>query len=260
MRNALLGSLCTLILLVITTCNQTADTIKTETQYETIKSHVTIPCVAIKEEDKPTVPSEAIEYISVDVMADEIAQVWEIFFDDQQALQSDPRRKMFDVYAKEIAEAIDYYKKNETNIGGQLPNHRSTHIIIAIMITRESSVNPATVGKRHKEVSLFQLWGKALNGYPPEVVKKSTELAASLGVRWFAYGMTQCNNNRVPTDRRWQNEDWLRPITAYGAKRKSLYKNRKKKECRIFPFARRRIITIQTYAERIDSQQAESII
>jgi len=251
MRNAFLGASCAILLLIATTCSPKIETVRTITKEVPAAP---VACVPVTEE-KLESTIEAIEYMSVDVMTDEIAQVWEIFFDDQGALQSDPRRKMFDVYAAEIAEAIDYYKKNETNIGGQLPNHRSTHIIIATMITRESSVDPTVVGKKHNEVSLFQLWGKALNGYSSAAVKRNTKLAASLGVRWFAYGMTQCNNNKVPTDTRWQNEDWLRPITAYGASRKNLYKNKKKKECRIFPFAKRRIATIQTYTERIDSKE-----
>ena len=159
---------------------------------------------------------------------------------------------MFHIYAKEIADAIDYYKKNEADIGGRLPDHRSTHIIIAIIITHESSVNPNAVGFKHGEVSMFQLWGKALNGFSKEEVKNNTELAAMLGVRWIAHSTSQCNNNKDTLSDSWRTIDWLRPLTIYGSGPKKTYKDKKKRQCRIFDFARRRVNQIAMYEKRID--------
>lgn len=254
MRNALIGALCTVLLLIITTCSQRI--IDTPDKYKLMVPPVPVPItnVSIEETEKLVALSETPEYISIDVMAKEIAEVWELFFDDGKAPYNDPRREMFDIYALEIAQAIDYWKKHKVDIGGSMPDHRSTHIIVAIVITRESSVNPNVVGKKFGEVSMFQLHGKALNGYSKEEVKRDTKLAAMLGVRWIAHSTSQCKNNRSSWDNKeWKNSDWLRPLTIYGSGPKKVYKSKKHRTCKVFRFAKRRTAEISMYQERIDN-------
>lgn len=185
------------------------------------------------------------------VMVEEITDVWEMFFDDQKAKSNDPRREMFEYYADEIADAIIYYQNNDTDIGGRMPKHRSAHLIVAEIITRESSVDPTVVGKIKNEVSMFQLHGEALGGYPAKVVQKNTRLAAMLGVRWIAHSTHLCNN--INSLDKWTNEDWIRPISVYGAGPGKAYKNKKTRQCKKFTFAKRRVKRMGMYEMRIDA-------
>lgn len=203
----------------------------------------------LKKENAKNESDEELKYPK-EIMAKEIVYIWEMFFNDQGASPTDPRREMFQYYAEEIAESIEYFKLNEADIGGKLPDHRSTHLMIAEMITRESSVNPHVVGKKKKEVSMFQMHGEALGGYPRQFVRKETGLAALLGVRWIAHHISLCSN--VNSLDNWTNEDWVRPISAYGAGIAKTYKNKKRKTCKKFTFAKRRVKRMKSYALRID--------
>lgn len=189
-------------------------------------------------------------------MISEIIEVWELFFKDANVGRKDPRRKRFHEFASYLAQAIRIYQNQEITINGRkarLPKDKNIHILLAVLITKESSVKYDVVGTSPRfEVGLMQVWGVALNGYDKETVKQNPELGILLGVRWIAYMTSLCKPYRVGQDKEeWRTTDWLGPLTMYGAKPSKVWIDKKKKTCRIFPFARKRIKLTLFYRKRI---------
>lgn len=253
MRYALIGAICVL-LLFITTCNYE----RTTPKYELMR--ISTGTIESKDTDTPTINKEDKLKEYKETMIDDIIGVWEMFFDDDNAPATDPRREMFPIYANAVADNVIYYQNNEVDIRGRMPKHRSSHILAAIWAARESSVRMDVVGPLG-EVCLFQLHGQALNGFSKEEVKNNIDLCTHLGIRWIAHSTSQCENNREPTSEKWNNFDWLRPMTMYGSGPKKVYKNPiGKHQCKIFGFARRRVADISMYSSRIDIDRKQDLL
>jgi hypothetical protein len=191
-----------------------------------------------------------------EIMANEVVQVWNMFLKDGGAGKNDERRKDFNEFASYVVRAIRYYQNVAVDIHGRnvfLPLDPNLHILVAVLITKESSIIPTAVGSAPRfEVGLMQVWGVALNGYDKEVVKRDTELGVRLGVRWLTYMLAQCKPYRTASDyRKWTTTDWLGPLTMYGSKPSKVWIDRKNKTCRVFPFARERVKLVFSYRNRI---------
>jgi len=190
-----------------------------------------------------------------DIMIQEIVQLWNMFFDDQSAPTDDPRREKFEEYAGYLADAVLLYEKEPTDIGGQLPKDgRDTHLLLATMITKESSVTSDAVGKMG-EVGLLQIHGQALAGYKSELVRQNPKLGILLGVRWFAYQTSACKPHRIPADNEgWRLDDWLGPLSAYAGGPNAI--NRKTGECYVFQLAINRVGLTKLYRSRINGSNS----
>ena len=262
MRKAFMGALCTLLLFTLTTCSQP----RVEQIPPKVETTVIVRHELPKEKTVEPKPVEQEEnYIDRDTMIREVVEVWNMFFEDGNVKQSDPRRDRFEEFAGYVADAVFMYQNNEVVIQGEsalLPKHRSAHLLIAVIITKESSVRYDLVGSAPRfEVGLMQVHGVALNGYDPEVVKRNPKLGVLLGVRWFTYTLAQCRQHRMEgDDEGWRNTDWLGPLTIYGAKPSSAYKDRKNKVCRVFPHAKERVALLDFYETRIDAQNQQDLL
>lgn len=190
-----------------------------------------------------------------DIMVQEIIQVWTMFFDDEAASINDPRRNTFEEYAEYLADAITMYENQPTDIGGQLPKDgQDTHLLLATMITKESSVTSDVIGKMG-EVGLLQIHGQALAGYNAEVVRNNPKLGVLLGVRWFAYQTSACKPHRIATDdEAWRLEDWLGPLSAYAGGPNAI--NRKTGGCYTFQLAVNRVNLTKLYRSRINGSRS----
>lgn len=176
--------------------------------------------------------------------------VWEIFFADDRAPKHDRRREQFSRYALALVESVVTYQEKPTSIGGILPIHRTTHVVAAQIVTKESSLFSDVVGSRG-EVGLMQLMprGPAIAGYRPKRIRKDPELGIRLGVRWLAYSVGRCNPKKKIEN--WKDEDWLGPLSFYSGGARALRKNG---TCKIFGIARKRLKKALEYRQRIDSR------
>jgi hypothetical protein len=183
-------------------------------------------------------------------MVQEVVTLWEIFFDDDRAPKNDPRREHFFEYAEYLVNAVLMYQNTPTDLGGILPRHRNTHLLLAQMITKESSVIPSVRGKRG-EVCLLQIHGPGpLVGHKKKQVSENPKLCLLLGTRWLASRLPKCFPNGVPED--WSDEDWLGPLSLYAGGGKA-YDN-KKRRCKKFGVAKERIEKMKYYRTRIDHE------
>jgi hypothetical protein len=188
-----------------------------------------------------------------DIMTSEIVQVWTMFYEDEMAPADDPRRQYFEEYAGYLADYILMYEQIPTDIGGQLPVSNDTHILLATLITKESSVTADVVGPAPRfEVGLMQLHGVALAGYDPEVVRNNPKVGVMLGVRWFAYQTSLCKPTRIPSDNDgWRLEDWIGPISAYAGGPNAI--NKRTGKCYSFGLAKDRVALTRLYKTRLIS-------
>jgi len=192
-----------------------------------------------------------LETMDRDVMIDEITMVWEMFFEDGGASATDPRRLRFHEFAGYLADAVLMYQRNPTEIGGQLPVHKNVHILLAVKITKESSVTHDVVGPQ-SEVGLLQIHGVALAGYDPEIVKHNPKLGLMLGVRWLASRVPKCPLRRIKgDDRGWDDYDWLGPLSVYAGGGKAI--SARTGKCYAFDIAKERVDLTRLYRMRIDA-------
>lgn len=265
MRKALLGAFCTLLLFTNLTCSRQERQVNQVP--ETINTTIVVEHRIEKEPEsslKETLNSKK-ESSTREVMIKEVIQVWELFFEDYNVSETDPRRQHFQEYAEYVADAVIMYQNNDVVINGEhsrLPEHRSTHILVAVIITKESSVDHTVVGEAPRfEVGLMQLWGVALAGYHPDVVKANPKLGVLLGVRFLTHMLSQCRPYRIEGDiEEWRNTDWLGPLTMYGAKPSKVWKDRKNKVCRTFPHASERLTLLELYETRINAENQEDLL
>lgn len=179
----------------------------------------------------------------------ELISLWDMMFDDDKASSDDPRRNNFQEYATYLVEAIETYENQATDIGGQLPESEDTHILLGVMVKKESSVVSDIIGKLG-EVGLLQIHGQALNGYEPGLVKENPKLGLLLGVRWFAYQTSLCKSDRVPADiEPWRLDDWAGPLSVYAGGPKAI--NKKTGKCYHYKVATNRIKLAKFYKVRI---------
>lgn len=199
-----------------------------------------------------------------EVMIRDIIGIWKLAFRDDRAKPKDKRRKRFRKYAEYLADAVLMYQEEPVEVNGrmvQLPKHRSSHLIMAYVAFKESSLRPRIVGKtKWREVGMMQLHGRALAGYSKKQVRYNTQLGIELGVRWATAMLYECPASKWKIKRRphkWKNYDWLRPLTMYGAgPGRALKPNGR---CKVFDFARRRVSKVGTYSARIDSARRRGI-
>ncbi len=178
----------------------------------------------------------------------EVVMLWKLFFEDEKVHRKDLRRKRFQEFAEYVVDAVEMYQNNPTDIGGQLPKDKNAHLIIATMITKESSITYNVVGKIKKlrEVGLLQVHGKALSGYRRKTVKNNPKLGVLLGVRWLAAQVPQCKQSLSS----WSIDDWAYPVSLYGGGAQRAIKNGK---CIRFKSAKDRIRLTKLYRSRIDA-------
>ncbi len=185
------------------------------------------------------------------IMVGEVVKLWTMFYDDELAPTDDPRRTKFQELAEYLVDAIIMYENEPTDIGGQLPKNADTHLLLATLITKESSVSPNVVGSLG-EVGLMQLHGLSLAGYDPELVRNNTKLGVILGVRWFTYQTSLCKPNKISVDKdSWRIEDWSGPLSAYAGGPKAI--NKKTGKCQTYTLATNRINLTKMYRTRINS-------
>ncbi len=187
-------------------------------------------------------------------MVQDTVMLWELFFDNDNAPIDDPRRDNFELYAEYLADAIITYQNQETDIGGRLPRHPSTHYLLATMVTKESSVTHDVVGKMHKkfEVGLLQTHGTALAGIRKDVVRKKPKLGLLLGVRWLAAQIARCHPEGID-DRNWTEEDWLEPLSVYAGGPKAI---RADGTCKVFKVAKERLKQMRLYQDWVEGEMA----
>jgi len=184
------------------------------------------------------------------VMISEVVMLWTMFFDDEDAPQADPRRDRFQEFAEYLVDTVIMYQDSPTDIGGQLPKQRNVHLLIAQVVTKESSVTPDVVGPQG-EVGLMQIMPTnkiALAGYLPETVQHNPRLGLILGIRWLAHMVSECPQNDI-FEVGWDDYNWLGPLSVYAGGQKA---KRKNGTCMSFDIARDRIAMTLFYRSRID--------
>ncbi len=190
--------------------------------------------------------------VTKEQMITEIIEVWDMFLDDANCGPDDNRRSMFPIYAEELADAIIMYQNKPTDIGGQLPEERDIHILMAVIVTKESSIRHDVVGEAPRfEVGLMQIHGVALAGYNPDIVQHNSRLGLLLGVRWFAAHMDACKIKKIPGDTvEWRTDDLVGPLSVYAGGHKAVKKNG---TCYHYRVARERVNLTKLYLTRIDA-------
>jgi hypothetical protein len=175
----------------------------------------------------------------------EVLQVWKRYF-ERWGYKKPPVKRIKDLrkYAKWLVYWTTFYERNEGNFGGKLLLFADNHILIAVMMYKETGLQPNVVGDLG-EVGLLQVWGDALDGYRRQEVKSNPELGIRLGIQWLAYSTTRC---KQPKSRPY---DWRWALTQYGAGPKAGSKN----NCKVYRFARQRIWLAKKHRKRINKKQ-----
>lgn len=210
--------------------------------------------------DSAIIPCEALEIIeeqdraqyevSKERMVQEVVTLWSVFFDDDNASETDPRRAHFWEYAEYLVNAVLMYQETKTDIGGKLPKHQNTHLLLANMVTKESSVTPNVEGKRG-EVGLIQIHGPGpMIAHNKRQVKENPKLGILLGARWLASRIPQCFPDGLPDE--WNDEDWLGPLSVYAGGGKAY--DKRKKRCKILGVAKKRVRKMKYYRTRVDHE------
>lgn len=183
-----------------------------------------------------------------DQKIEEVVSIWRMFFDDQGASPDDDRRKYFYIYAKDLIDVLEVYQDPDNDSRAWLPKHKSTHSLLATMITLESSVTYNVVGRSNKERGLLQVHGRALAGYKPKQVQNSPRLGLLLGVRWLASLMSECPETIEKLESgNWETEDWLKPLSVYTSGPNA----KKYGRCKELSTARRRVNLTKLYMTRL---------
>ena len=198
------------------------------------------------------VEPEVIE-ITYEEMTEDIIAVWTLFLEDENIKETDSRWNNLAQYAEELADAIMMYQDAPTDIGGQLPMHRTTHVLMAVMVTKESSIKHKVVGTSRGEVGLMQIHGKGpLAGYDSKTVQANSRLGLLLGVRWFASRLPKCPMHRITGDSEgWRPGDWIKPLSVYAGGHRAI--NPKTKKCYSFKIAHERVDLTKLYITRINA-------
>lgn len=205
-------------------------------------------------DDPEPEPDDAVpveDRVSRDQMVREVVALWEMYFDDDRAPASDPRRARFWEHARDLADAVILYQDEPTDIGGQLPGHRDDHLIVAYMVAKESSVTYDVVGTSHGEVGLLQLHGVSLAGYSPEAVQYNPRLGLMLGVRWLAAQLPKCKRQTNLYEVGWSTDDWTGPLSLYAGGPKAI---RKDGTCARYGTMRERVDRVRLYRVRINHE------
>ncbi len=126
----------------------------------------------------------------------------------------------------------EYYEQYEGSFGGRLLPYKDNHILVAVIIYRETGIQPNIIGRSHKEVGLMQVHGIPLDGFKRKEVINNPELGVHLGIQWLAYCTTRCNHGRRKPN------DWHYALTQYGASPQAAGSGR---NCKILGYARIRI-------------------
>lgn len=213
------------------------------------------PAVTITEEcpiceELPVIdPTDIPEYeISREEMIREIVAIWNAFFDIDNAPESDFRRDSFELYAEYLADTIITFQNKPTDIGGQLPKHPHTHLLLATKVTIESSITTDAIGKSKGESGLLQVHGKARGGVDIAEIRKRPRLGIFLGVRWLAAQIPKCHPDGVD-DEDWTDEHWLGPLSLYAAGGNGY---RKDGTCKHLGVSKKVIAKTRMYAAWID--------
>jgi hypothetical protein len=171
---------------------------------------------------------EPVKYkykVSDETAINDIVTTWTNRFNEAGASKDDSRRNNFYMYAKAIVEVLRYYQNPEFKDLRQysMPDTRYTHILIAEMIYRETSVDHTVMAKSsRKEVGLIQVHGIALKGHTRAEVRRDYKLGIYLGIDWLAHMISECN---MEADDIVNPKDWLGPLCVYGAGAKRAIKN-----------------------------------
>jgi len=188
-------------------------------------------------------------------MIAEVEMLWNMYYDDDNAKATDPRRDSFEEFAGYLADAVIMYQNEPTDIGGQLPGHKNDHLVVARMVAGESSVTPDAVNdgeNGHGEVCLMQLWGNALAGYSPDKVLHNPRLCLLLGTRWIASQIPKCKQQGAGIfgdEFEWEDSDWTGPLSVYAGGPKAIKKNG---TCSNFTKMRERVDSVRMFRTRID--------
>lgn len=219
--------------------NPYEETYDADVASESVWLNDTVPDVVHFEEPTP-------EKKDRDEKIADVVSLWEMFFDDDNAPPSDWRRKNFEKYAYYLVNAVQMYQDGPTDIGGQLPKDRSTHLIAAQIVTKESALRSKVVG-RLGEVGLMQVMprGPTIAGHRPQRVRRDPELGIRLGVRWLAYSVGRCGGDLDE----WSDDDWLGPMSFYSAGGKV---RRRNGSCKVLDIARERFKKTLNYRQRMD--------
>lgn len=195
--------------------------------------------------DVADVPEFEVSWVQ---MVREIVMLYEYFFDEIGP--NDPRRGNFELFAEHVADAVITYQNQETDIGGRLPRHKNTHLMVATIITKEASVNEKVEGKRG-EIGLMQIMphGPTIAHLDPEFVKKRPKLQILLGTRWLARQVKTCYPEGIE-DHEWTDEHWIGPLSAYAAGPGGVSKRTGK--CHKFKKSKERVAKLQLYRVWID--------
>jgi len=165
---------------------------------------------------------------------DEVKELWNIFFAQGNAPLNDLRRKSFKTHAECVVEAVEYYQRYETDIGGSLPDDNLAHLVMGTIIALESSVDSTIISKsKLREIGLTQLHGTALAGFSREEVHSDPKLQIVLGTRWLAYQNEVCHS-----------KDWVKLLSSYGA-------GKRNPTCRKLSFAKYRYHEVKAYEREI---------
>lgn len=188
-------------------------------------------------------------------MVAEVEMLWTMFFDDDNAKTTDPRRDRFPELAEYLVDYVIMYQDTPTDIGGQLPRHKNDHLVAGYMAAKESSMTPAIVnnGDNGKgEVCLFQLHGRALAGYSPDKVRHNARLCTMLGVRWITAQIPRCSQDGAGVFGEtfaWEDSDWVGPLSVYAGGPRAI---RKDGRCARFTKMAERVDAVRIFRTRID--------
>ena len=123
-------------------------------------------------------------------------------------------REAFNKHSRQLAEIVYYFKRNDADMGGRLPMHKDTAVFLAMMVVKETAVDPKARGALG-EVGLIQIHKEALRGHTSREVLDNPRLGLFLGVNWVASKFKTCR--RSIDINNWNNKMWYKPITIYAA-------------------------------------------
>jgi soluble lytic murein transglycosylase-like protein len=202
------------------------------------------------QEEQNEIIESTDHFYSSNIKEQEVLDVWKMYFHDWGIEY--PKRKRsrsYREYAKWIVKWVNYYETFEGAFGGRLPMFEDNHILVAVIIQKETGIDHTRRG-RLGEVGLMQVWGEAQQGYPSKQILENPEIGIILGIQWLAYTTTLCKNPGT-----WTARTWLKPLTQYIAGPKASVKGK----CKIFGVARRRVNKVVKYRRRIDQKNVASL-
>lgn len=204
------------------------------------------PRVLPQMEEDPA-PARPVWYVDRETMIREIVALWSLWMDDDGAPAGDARRAMLPRYAGYLADAVRLYQDHETDIGGRLPQDPDTHLVLAVMLAKESSLRPTVVGKKRAEIGLGQMHGVSIRPYSRATVRGNPPLQVLLHARWIAYSRHVCGLDDGDAD--WSDRDWGRTLSMYAGGDKHTL--RPDGTCRIFTPMADRVAAVRLYRPRI---------